>query len=182
MSNQVQFDTILGKFPDAKLLHEQFGMPTFEASPAQVHDLLSFLKNEGYGFLTTMCGLHFPEDLGRELGVMYQLHDLPNNRRIRVKTFFSIKTPEIPTVTDLFASAGWQERQEFDFFGINFIGHPDLRRILNVDDLDVFPMRKEYRLEDGTRTDKDDRYFGRDQHEGRTFEHRPDRVYLSEKN
>ena len=182
MSNQEQFDRILGQFPGAKLLHEQFGLPTFEATTADIHELLAFLKKDGYGFLTTLCGLHFPEKTGAELGVMYQLHDLPNNRRIRVKAFFSIKNPQIPTVTDLFPAAGWQERQEFDFFGIQFVGHPDLRRILNVEDLDVFPMRKEYRLEDGTRTDKDDRYFGRDQHEGRSFEHRPDRVYLAEKN
>jgi len=64
------------------------------------------------------------------------------------------------------------ERQEYDFFGIEFTGHPDLRRILNVDDLDVFPMRKEYKLEDGTRTDKDDRFFGRDGHYGQSFETR----------
>ncbi len=183
MANQEQIERLLARFPGASLLHEQFAMPTVEATAASVHDLLSFLKNEeGYGFLTTLCGLHFPHQPGRELAVMYQLHDLPNNRRIRVKTFFPSKNPEIPTVTDLWAAAGWMERQEFDFFGIQFVGHPDLRRILNVDDLDVFPMRKEYRLEDGTRTDKDDRFFGRDQHEGRYFEHRPDRVYLAEKN
>jgi NADH-quinone oxidoreductase subunit C len=62
------------------------------------------------------------------------------------------------------------ERQEYDFFGIIFTGHPDLKRILNVDDLDVFPMRKEYRLEDGTRTDKDDRFFGRTGNFDRRFD------------
>ena len=54
------------------------------------------------------------------------------------------------------------ERETYDFFGVIFTGHPDLRRILNVDDMDVFPMRKEFKLEDGTRTDKDDRFFGRE--------------------
>ncbi len=160
------------------MLHEQYGMLTVEAAAAEAHGLLAFLKAEGFAFLTTMCGLHFPKNAGKELGVMYQLHDLPRNIRLRVKAFFPIANPKIATVSDLFASANWQERQEYDFFGIEFEGHPDLRRILNVDDLGVFPMRKEFRLEDGTRTDKDDRYFGRDQHEGQTFERRPDRVYL----
>ena len=95
MTNKVDLESISAQFPSATLLHEQYGMPTLEATPETVHDLLSFLKNEGYGFLTTLCGLHFPEVAGREMGVMYQLHDLPNNRRIRVKTFFSIK----PTIT-----------------------------------------------------------------------------------
>ena len=64
-------------------------------------------------------------------------------------------------MTSLFPSANWMERQEYDFFGIEFEGHPDLRRILNVDEMDYFPMRKEFRLEDATRDDKEDKYFGR---------------------
>ena len=64
-------------------------------------------------------------------------------------------------MTDLFAGANWMERETYDFFGIEFVGHPDLRRILNEDSMDYFPMRKEYALEDATREDKDDRYFGR---------------------
>jgi NADH-quinone oxidoreductase subunit C len=62
------------------------------------------------------------------------------------------------------------ERQEYDFFGVQFDGHPNLTRILNVEDLGVFPLRKEYRMEDGTRTDKDDRFFGRDGHVGQQFD------------
>jgi NADH-quinone oxidoreductase subunit C len=53
------------------------------------------------------------------------------------------------------------ERESYDFFGVIFNNHPDLRRILNEDSMDYFPLRKEYALEDGTREDKDDRFFGR---------------------
>jgi NADH-quinone oxidoreductase subunit C len=64
------------------------------------------------------------------------------------------------------------ERETFDFFGVNFLNHPNLKRILNVDDMDYFPLLKQYELEDATRTDKDDRYFGREGHEGRVFDER----------
>jgi NADH-quinone oxidoreductase subunit C len=86
---------------------------------------------------------------------------MPKNWRIRLKTFFPIADPQVPTLTPLFSSANWQERQEFDFFGIKFTGHPNLKRILNMDEMNYHPMRKEYPLEDGTRTDKNDSMFGR---------------------
>ena len=53
------------------------------------------------------------------------------------------------------------ERETYDFFGINFVGHPNLKRILNVEEMDYFPLRKEFPLEDQTRIDKDDEMFGR---------------------
>jgi NADH-quinone oxidoreductase subunit C len=53
------------------------------------------------------------------------------------------------------------ERETYDFYGINFIGHPQLKRILNMDEMLSFPMRKEFPMEDSGRTDKDDRFFGR---------------------
>jgi NADH-quinone oxidoreductase subunit C len=69
--------------------------------------------------------------------------------------------PAVRTVSDLFSAANWMERETYDFYGIIFEGHPNLKRILNVEYLDYFPMRKEYPLEDPTREDKDNRFFGR---------------------
>src|SRR3546814_124705 len=66
--------------------------------------------------------------------------------------------PEIPSATVLWKGANWMERETYDFYGVRFLGHPDLNRILNVDDMEVFPMRKEYPLEDPNRVDKKD-YF-----------------------
>src|SRR5574343_21256 len=68
--------------------------------------------------------------------------------RIRVKTFFDINKPEIPTATDLWLGANWMERETYDFFGVRFKGHPNLKRILNVDEMDIFPLRKEFPMED----------------------------------
>jgi NADH-quinone oxidoreductase subunit C len=113
-----------------------------------------------FRFLTTMCGLHFP-DQKDELGMMYQLHSLENNFRIRIKTFFSKDLAVMPTLTGLYSAANWMERQEYDFFGIDFKGHPNLKRILNVDDMIIHPLRKEFPLEDQTRKDKNDNMFGR---------------------
>ena len=81
--------------------------------------------------------------------------------RIRLKTFFSKKEAEVESITDLFAGANWMESETYDFYGIKFKGHPNLKVILNSEDLGYHPMLKEYRLEDNTRTDKNDKMFGR---------------------
>jgi NADH-quinone oxidoreductase subunit C len=128
------------------------------------YNVLNYLQNDStlkLNFLTTLCGLHFPDQSGAELGVMYQVKNLVTGYGLRLKSYFPIAHPKIKSVTSLFPSANWMERQEYDFFGIEFEGHPDLRRILNVDEMDYFPMRKEYRLEDAARDDKEDKYFGR---------------------
>ena len=70
-------------------------------------------------------------------------------------------TPQVDTIIDLFSCANWMERETWDFYGIVFKGHPQLKRILNMDEMISFPMRKEFPLEDSGRTDKDDRFFGR---------------------
>ncbi len=93
--------------------------------------------------------------------MVYHLHSLTNNIRLRFKVFTNIETPDIFTATQLYSCANWMERETYDFFGVNFIGHPNLKRILNVDEMDYFPMRKEYPMEDQTRVDKDDEMFGR---------------------
>ncbi|MBK9337552.1 MAG: NADH-quinone oxidoreductase subunit C [Lewinellaceae bacterium] len=149
------------------------GMLSVETSREQIGALLEFLRDDEllqFHFLTTLCGIHFPEEKDRELCVMYQLHNWRKNIRIRVKVFFPVEDPHLPTATTLWAAANWMERETYDFYGVRFVGHPNLTRILNVEDLDVFPMRKEYRLEDGTRTDKDDRFLGGEGHEGRQFD------------
>jgi NADH-quinone oxidoreductase subunit C len=134
---------------------------TFTVIKQAVTDVILFLKEElGFQFLTDLCGIHYP-DQELALGVVYHLHNLPENKRIRVKTFTSVNNPEIQTLTEIFSAANWMERETYDFFGIIFIGHPNLIRILNVEYLDYFPLRKEYPLEDQTRKDKDDRFFGR---------------------
>jgi NADH-quinone oxidoreductase subunit C len=129
----------------------------------KAHALVKFLRDElGFNFMTTLCGSHYPDnEKNAQFAVIYHMHNWVDGIRIRIKAFLDADNPSINSVTDLFLSANWQERETYDFFGIDFKGHPDLRRILNMDEMESFPMRKEFPLEDQGRTDKDDRYFGR---------------------
>jgi NADH-quinone oxidoreductase subunit C len=148
---------------DILSVDEMGDMLTVTVNQGVIHEVIRFLReNEslGFTFLTTLCGIHYP-DQELQLGVVYHLHRFSENIRIRVKTFVPLENPVVPTVTDLFSAANWMERETFDFYGIIFEGHPNLKRILNVEYLDYFPLRKEYPLEDPTREDKDNRFFGR---------------------
>ena len=141
----------------------EMDMPVYIVKKEIIVDLLRFLFDDEtlrYRFLTTLCGIHYPES-DQPFGVIYHLHSLENNQRIRIKTFTTLEDISIPSATAVFAGANWMERETYDFYGILFTGHPNLKRILNVDDMDYFPMRKEYPLEDGTREDKNDDFFGR---------------------
>ena len=139
-----------------------YGMLTFETPKENNLKVLQYLYEElGFQFMTDLTAVHYPHNVGRELAVVYHLHNLTQNVRIRLKVFTNIATPDVFTASKLFASANFQEREAFDFYGVNFVGHPNLKRILNVDEMDYFPLRKEYPLEDQTRIDKDDAMFGR---------------------
>lgn len=148
---------------DIKKAEESFGMLSIEVSKNKIYPIIKFLKESestGYAFLTDLTGIHFP-DQKEELGVIYHLHNLVKNHRIRVKTFFTTNDSNIDSIVDLFAGANWMERETFDFFGIHFKGHPNLKRILNMEDMLIHPLRKEFPLEDQSRKDKNDAMFGR---------------------
>jgi NADH-quinone oxidoreductase subunit C len=113
----------------------------------------------GFKFLTTLCGIHYPDT--SQIAIMYQLHNLQTNERLRLKIYLPEENPKVDTLTSVFPSANWMERETYDFFGVTFEGHPNLTRILNVEDMIMFPMRKEFPLEDQIRQDKNDTMFGR---------------------
>lgn len=164
LNNQSIFQTLSDRFA-GKILNqaEPYGMLTFETEKDSIFEILKFLKEDStlrFNFLTDITGVHFPEQ-ALPIGVVYHLHSMVNNIRVRIKVFLENDRPEIPSATPLWNGANWMERETYDFFGVNFLGHPDLRRILNVDDMTVYPMRKEYPLEDPNRVDKKDYFFGR---------------------
>ena len=165
MTNDYIKQRLIEKFGEQTTnFSETYGMLTFEAPKEMNLKVMTFLFDDPelkFKFLTTLCGVHYPDQKGREIAVVYHLHNLEDNIRIRFKVFSDINKLEIYTATGLFSAANWLERETYDFYGVNFIGHPNLKRILNVDEMDYFPMRKEFPLEDATRKDKDDEMFGR---------------------
>jgi NADH-quinone oxidoreductase subunit C len=165
LTNEQIKQKLTEKFADQVTgFEEPYGMLTFEAPKELNLKVLNFLyddENLKFRFLTDLCGVNYPDLKERELAVIYHLHNLEDNVRIRFKVFTNINKPDVYTATGLFSSANWMERETYDFYGINFVGHPNLKRILNVDEMDYFPMRKQYPLEDQTRIDKDDEMFGR---------------------
>src|SRR5665213_1225488 len=143
---------------------EPYGMLTFASDKDMNLKVLQYLFDEPgleFQFMTDLTAVHFPNQEGRELSVVYHLHNLKENVRIRYKVFTDVKKPDVFSTYALFSAANWMERETFDFFGVNFVGHPNLKRILNVEEMEYFPLRKEYPLEDQKRTDKDDEMFGR---------------------
>lgn len=155
---------IVHSFPGKIISHNlSYEMITIAIQREDLTELLQALyKHEElqFQFLTDLCGVHFPDE-PNDLGVVYHLHSMIYNYRLRVKVLFSSADPVVDSQVNLFSSANWMERETFDFFGIQFKGHPNLKRILNMDDLGYHPMLKQYPLEDASRIDKEDKYFGR---------------------
>jgi NADH-quinone oxidoreductase subunit C len=165
LTNTLIKETLTSRFPDVlSEWDEQFGLLTFTAPKQLNTEVLGFLKNDeslAFNFLTDLCAVHYPDRQGEELAVVYHLHNLVDNLRLRFKVFTDSELAEVNTATPVFAGANWMERETYDFYGVNFLGHPNLKRILNVDEMDYFPLRKQYPLEDQSRIDKDDDMFGR---------------------
>ncbi len=165
LTNEIIRQKLIEKFGEQITAWEEpYGLLTFSSEKDLNLKVLQFLYDEPtlqFRFMTDLCAVHYPEKEGLEIAVVYHLHNLVDNIRIRYKVFTDVKKPDVFSASALYEAANWMERETYDFYGVNFIGHPNLKRILNVDDMEYFPMRKEFPLEDQKRTDKDDEMFGR---------------------
>jgi len=117
-----------------------------DVSPDRLHDAAAHLKQQlGYLMLSSMSGVdHYPDE--PRFRVVYMLTHMQQKNQFRFQVRLGGENPEIPTLCDIWAVANWQEREVYDFFGIRFAGHPDLRRVLMPEDFDAFPLRKDYPL------------------------------------
>jgi NADH-quinone oxidoreductase subunit C len=109
-------------------------------------ELCRFLRDEPeleYVFLSDLCGVDWPARTER-FEVVYNLYSLRNNSRLRLKVRLPESDPAVASVTSVWPTANWHEREAYDLYGITFTGHPDLRRILNPDDFGAFPYRKDF--------------------------------------
>jgi NADH-quinone oxidoreductase subunit C len=124
----------------------QRGQATLDVDPPRVHDVLSYLRDgdeEPYGFLSSLHGCDYLPAEPR-LGIHYQLLSMERRERLAIRTRVTVEDPHVPSVTDLFPTADFQEREAFDFFGIVFDGHPDPRRILMPEDYVGHPQRRDF--------------------------------------
>ena len=106
------------------------------------------LRQAGFKMLASVMGidyLEFTEFMPERFAVVYQLVNLTNAERIIVKVYVP-DGEKLPSVTDLWGTADWHEREIYDLFGLEFEGHPDLRKILTPEDLDGHPLRKDFPL------------------------------------
>lgn len=164
LDNKVLFSRLQERFGDLISNEtEPYGLLTVETQKANIIEVLEYLKKDEdlqFIYLTDITAVHYPEQ-ELSIAVVYHLHSFVHNVRVRIKVYIDGQNPIIPSATLLWKGADWMERETYDFLGVRFQGHPNLQRILNVDDMDVFPMRKEYPLEDPNRVDKKDYFFGR---------------------
>jgi NADH-quinone oxidoreductase subunit C len=119
---------------------------SLEIRPWAVHEVLRYLKEDADETFPQLMSLHACDYLpdAPRLGVHYELLSMERVERLNVKTRVGIESPQVPTVTDLFPTADYQEREAWDMFGIEFDGHPDHRRILMPEDYRGHPQRRDF--------------------------------------
>lgn len=109
------------------------------------HELLLILRDDyDFDYCVDITAVHYPQR-EKQFEVVWILYSFKRNERIRVKAAFR-DGEEAPSVTGIWATANWLEREVFDMFGIRFAGHPDLKRILLPDGWEGYPLRKDYSI------------------------------------
>jgi NADH-quinone oxidoreductase subunit C len=146
LSERAATRTIQERFGDAVLeVHAFRGDETVAVAADRAVEVLRFCRDAlGYDFLTDLCGVHYPERDYR-FEVVYHLYSFASNRRLRVKARIFAGTA-CPTAVEVYPAANWLEREAWDMVGIEFRGHPDLRRILMPDGFEGHPLRRDFPL------------------------------------
>ncbi|MDG5766453.1 NADH-quinone oxidoreductase subunit C [Balneolales bacterium ANBcel1] len=131
---------------DLHLVYEEYAYPLLRINQEVLHDTCRFFKEElHFSYLNDVFATdRFTSEDRFE--VIYHLISLREQQRFFLKVYVDEENPVLPTVTDLWNSANWNEREVYDMFGIRFDGHPDLRRIFLPEDFKYFPLRKEFPL------------------------------------
>ncbi len=147
--NQQVLEKLKQQFGDAILESGEFrGELTVVVPKERIVDVCRFLKSDQefrFDLLADLCGIDMYTPKQR-FGVIYNLYSLKKKHRIRLKTFMEENDAVIPTVSGVWETANWHERETYDMFGIQFKGHPDLRRIYMAEEFEHFPLRKDFPL------------------------------------
>jgi NADH-quinone oxidoreductase subunit C len=127
---------------------EFLGQLSIEIGPAGVVEVCDYLKDHPktpFNYLSDLTCVHYPLRMEAPFDVVYNLYSIPANQRVRLKA--ATNGSGIESVTAVWPAANWMEREVFDLFGVNFLNHPDLRRILLPPDWEGHPLRKDVALE-----------------------------------
>lgn len=141
------------KFGDTVITGEETAglQPALLINPNDITAICLELRNNPktyFDFLSSLSGVHYNDEANR-YGVVYHLASIPYKTQLTLKVSKpqpkeSPELPEFKSVTSVYRTADWHEREAYDMLGIYFEGHPDLRRILLPDDWEGFPLRKDY--------------------------------------
>jgi NADH-quinone oxidoreductase subunit C len=113
----------------------------------RLFEVAKILRNDlRFEICVGVNGIHYPNEIGRELHAVYSLLSITRNQRIRLQVTVSEKDPHIPSLVEVWAGTNWHERETYDMFGIIFDNHPGLTRIMMPDDWPGHPQRKDYPL------------------------------------
>jgi NADH-quinone oxidoreductase subunit C len=137
------------KFPQGVTAVEEFrGEVTVIVERKALLEVAAYLRDtDGYEFnlLSDLCGIDYLPQTPR-FAISYIIYSLPHNQTLRLKVSVPETEPSVPSLTGIYPSANWPEREVYDMFGISFDNHPDLRRILMPFDWTGYPLRKDYPL------------------------------------
>jgi NADH-quinone oxidoreductase subunit C len=131
--------------PKITASHPEGKHPRVQVNAEDWRALAEFLHSDAtmnFDFLASITGVDYVAD--DQLGCIYDLRSMEHAHEFAVKVLTKREAPSIPSVADLWPAADWHEREAFDLFGIDFPGHPDLRRILLPEDWVGYPLRKDY--------------------------------------
>ncbi len=147
--NKKVLERLETKFADIALEANEFrGELTVVIPKERIVEVCKYLRENNelnFDLLADLCGIDMNTP-SKRFGVIYNLYSFINKHRIRLKTFTEEENPKVPSVTSVWGTANWHEREAFDMFGIIFDGHPDLRRIYMPDEFEYYPLRKDFPL------------------------------------
>ncbi len=139
------------QFPDVEFGVSVFrGLTTVVVPKEELLEVMQFLRDDPacrFNMLMDIAGIDWSaKDREPRFEVVYNLNSLDRRVRLRVKVGVEHSSPKLPSVVGIWQAANWHERECYDMFGIEFEGHPDLRRIFMPEDYKWFPLRKEFPL------------------------------------
>ncbi len=139
---------LIEKFGEGIVLSENsfYTQSQLQISPEKIVEVCFFLRDTDqlyFDYMTCLTGMdNGPEK--KTMEVLYHLYSIPYNHSIVLRVETNRENPEVPTISNIWRTADWHEREAYDMFGIKFTNHPDLRRILLPADWEGFPLRKDY--------------------------------------